>query len=577
MKPNQIAAVRDIAKTITQPLFEELLQDFCRRVGEAGQLALLARSENQAALLKGTVEYQLFQAKLLGVTDKMLSDALLRQTALTGQMVEELLAYAAENTTMLEDAGSLDKKIKAYTKITSAETQALLGDLRTKTLDGKWLPLNDVYQRSTEYAFRQIFTGTQDYTTALRNATRNMASAGIRTVESKSGRIYSLEYATRSAVLARMGDMVLEIAQDDHDTLGCDGWEISAHSGCAEDHEDIQGKQYTDEEYTRVSSRLQRRIGTLHCKHFAFPIIIGVNSAQYTIEQLEQLKRENAEGLTYQGKHYTLYEAGQTQAALESKINMVQHRCLADAANKDEKQLQTDQIMLGRLNDEYKRFSEAAGLPLNRERLRAASWGRSEAAKAGATYRRYTNAAQRDILNDIKVDSLPINVQSIQNVKQLPSGILSTEQQIQLKNAHKRLLTMVSKEPPGTEGYAAFDLEMHKLTEGLGAPGSGRVRAPDFDAPYALAHTHPSGESFTPSDLQAFALRKNLKILTAIGNDGAVYAVEKTNIFDAIGLHNHITQCLQKHPAYMDDADELAALLKELVERVGVYGAVYYR
>ena len=73
-------------------------------------------------------------------------------------------------------------------------------------------------------------------------------------------------------------------------------------------------------EYRRLNSRLQRRIGTLSCKHIAWPIKLGVDSPQWTDEQLAEMARENAKGITYEGRHYTQYEATQQQKALENSI-----------------------------------------------------------------------------------------------------------------------------------------------------------------------------------------------------------------------------------------------------------------
>ena len=79
-------------------------------------------------------------------------------------------------------------------------------------------------------------------------------------------------------------------------------------------------KQCGDKEYRRLNSRLQRRIGTLSCKHIAWPIKLGVDSPQWTDEQLAEMARENAKGITYEGRHYTQYEATQQQKALENSI-----------------------------------------------------------------------------------------------------------------------------------------------------------------------------------------------------------------------------------------------------------------
>ena len=46
---------------------------------------------------------------------------------------------------------------------------------------------------------------------------------------------------------------------------------------------------------------LVRRIGTLNCGHSAFPIILGVDSPQYTPEELEEMRQENEKEETTHG------------------------------------------------------------------------------------------------------------------------------------------------------------------------------------------------------------------------------------------------------------------------------------
>ncbi len=159
------------------------------------------------------------------------------------------------------------------------------------------------------YAFNQVITGATDYNTAIRNATKNLADKGIHTIDYESGVHTSLEAAVRRNFMGGLGLMQEQISQQNHDTFGANGWEISAHAASAPDYEPIQGKQYTDEEFEELKNSFERRICTLNCGHDAFPIIIGVNEPQYTPEQLEKFKEDNKKGVTYNGRHYTSYEA----------------------------------------------------------------------------------------------------------------------------------------------------------------------------------------------------------------------------------------------------------------------------
>ena len=173
------------------------------------------------------------------------------------------------------------------------------------------------------------------------------------------------------------------------DALGCDGWEISAHRGSAPDHEDIQGRQFTDKEFRELNnSPKRRRIGTLNCGHSAMGIIMGINEPQYTPEELAQMKRENAEGINYDGKHYTLYEATQRQRGLERTLRKQKRKILIDEKTGDKEKLTADQIRYVIADDEYHRFSKAAGLPLQHERANVPGFGAKQHRAAEAGYKK---------------------------------------------------------------------------------------------------------------------------------------------------------------------------------------------
>lgn len=161
----------------------------------------------------------------------------------------------------------------------------------------------------------------------------------------------------------------------------------------APDHEPIQGKQYPDAEYEALNNSLVRRIGTLNCGHSAYPIIMGISSPQYAPEQLEAVREANEKGITYNGKHYTGYEATQRQRALETAIRKQKRRILIDETTGDAEKLETDQIKLQMLRQEYKRFSKAAGLRTQTERAEVAGFDRRQASAASANYKRIANAA----------------------------------------------------------------------------------------------------------------------------------------------------------------------------------------
>lgn len=107
---------------------------------------------------------------------------------------------------------------------------------------------------------------------------------------------------------------------------------------------------------------------------------------------------DNEKGVTYNGKHYTLYQAGQEQAAIENAIRRMRRQVLVDEGS-GSGDLQKHQIRLRVLQSEYNRFCRATGRRTRTERLYTAGFGRSQASKAVWTYRKDAQGRKLQKLN----------------------------------------------------------------------------------------------------------------------------------------------------------------------------------
>lgn len=199
----------------------------------------------------------------------------------------------------------------------------------------------------------------------------------------------------------------------------------------APDHEPIQGKQYPDAEYEALNNSLVRRIGTLNCGHSAYPIIMGISSPQYTPEQLEAMREANEKGITYNGKHYTGYEATQHQRALERAIRKQKRRILIDETTGDAEKLETDQIKLQMLRQEYKRFSKAAGLRTQTERAEVAGFGHKQASAADKAYRNYQSTLEKSTKSGI-IKTVNIGRSVGASAKNYPVKLVESKQHVKL-------------------------------------------------------------------------------------------------------------------------------------------------
>lgn len=375
LTPDQIGALQEGIRKITDPITEYLLRDIVRRIAQAGELT-------------STAAYQIWRAQQLGVSQRQIKKELRRLLKLSHKEIRRIMYQSAQSGYSLDVSRfpqvqavpfaqneSLQQIVSAAVKLAQDDFTNITQTIGMVDPFGNALPLQDAYRSCTDFAFKQVITGAASYTEAIRQATRNLSDKRLRVIDYESDVHTGLEAAVRRNIMGGLGLMQEQISQTVHDQLGCDGWEITAHANSAPDHEPIQGKQYPDEEYHRLNNALRRRIGTLNCGHASFPIILGINSPQYTPAELEKFREDNKKGVTVDGVHYTGYQATQIQRKLERAIRRQKWRVMVDETAGGAKKLAQDKTKLTILNQRYRQFSKAAGLRTQYERTEVAGFG----------------------------------------------------------------------------------------------------------------------------------------------------------------------------------------------------------
>ena len=269
LTPEQVQGLQVAFEQMAEPVTEYLVRDVARRVSEAGQLT-------------STAAYQIWRLQELG---KSLPEVEAEVSRLLGKQLEEirrLFTQAAEvgynfdidrlhpDAVLFAENTSIQQMVSAAVALADQDFQNITQTMGFIGSDGKARTLTDAYRNATDEAFNLIISGATDYNTAIRRACAKLISEGIRSIEYDSGMHTSLEAAIRRNMMGGLGLLVEQISERNHDDLGADGWEISAHAASAPDHEPIQGRQYSDEAYQRLNNSLRRRIGTLNCGHNAF-------------------------------------------------------------------------------------------------------------------------------------------------------------------------------------------------------------------------------------------------------------------------------------------------------------------
>ncbi len=86
---------------------------------------------------------------------------------------------------------------------------------------------------------------------------------------------------------------------------------------------------------------------------------------------------------------------------------------------------------------------------------------------------------------------------------------------------------------------------------------------------------HPSGLIFSEADLRVFIRHENLFILGAIGNDGSVYFIEKTEDFDAYYFEEYVNEIRMDFLIDMP-AEEHIKFIEKVLEGAEEYGVKFY-
>lgn len=313
-------------------------------------------------------------------------DKLLDQVAKENVGFAEVYAAAKKKKLSYNDNIQLQRYVKTIKKETNGTFKDLAKSKNIgftyKDKKGKTIfkPLKKVYRDLIDEAVYNVSSGTIDYQSAMRHTIKQLANSGIKVHEAKttyvSGYSRRIDSSVRQAVLQGIREVNIGIQEQVGEELGADGVEISAHSPCAEDHLDIQGKQYTKKEFNKINGSLARPIGELNCRHFIFSIIMDVNLPSYTEKMLSDFKRESMEKVSYQGKEYTRYEATQVQRKMETAVRRQKDLQIIARSSGDKDGVAQAQKKISQLTKEYSNFSNATGLDMYKERMTVSGYKR---------------------------------------------------------------------------------------------------------------------------------------------------------------------------------------------------------
>ena len=388
--PELLDALPEELAELFRGLEDTLLDEICSRLALKDRLNEVTVQAIRALRSHGidTKDIEKAIRKTSGISEKKLNELFDDVIARNKKYYTEVIDIAElTQPETLVDAAAID----AIRRQTLDEFHNITQSMGFLVDNGqKMLPPARAYQWSLDSAVLQVQSGAISYNQAIKSAIQQLSGGGLKVVNYESGHVDQIDVAARRAVMTGVNQICDQYTNRSAEYLETRYFEISAHSGARDklgaspwsSHKDWQGKVYYQSENGEpdplglyddlVDSTGYGYVDGLtgaNCRHHKYPYIPGISERTYTDEQLAHI--DDGLGCKFEGKKYSAYEATQMQRRLERQIRA--QKKLKNAYEKSglTEEAQATSIKLRRLNDKYKVFSEAAGLPEQRERLKA--------------------------------------------------------------------------------------------------------------------------------------------------------------------------------------------------------------
>ena len=248
------------------------------------------------------------------------------------------------------------------------------------------------YDEIIDRAILSISQGKDTYQNEMRKIMKELGHNGV--VLYDSGRTRRLDSAIRMNMLDGIRQLNSETSRRFGAEYGANGVEISVHTAPAPDHADIQGRQFSNEEYDILENggiakdykgisydgADKRHISEYNCYHKIFSIVLGVSKPEYTDEQLKKIQQGNEKGFMYEGKHYTMYEGTQLQRKIELQVRKEKDtQILARSAGDEDLAIQSE-TKIRQLTRKYNELCNISGLKPKKQRMAVSGYQRIKVA-----------------------------------------------------------------------------------------------------------------------------------------------------------------------------------------------------
>ncbi len=384
-----------------------VLEQIGKNIKKVGTLTP-SKAQQLVNVLKYGGNYDNIVKKLAKVTDLNVADIyeIFEEVAKNDyQFAKQFYDYKGVKYIPYEENFALQRQVQALARITANEYVNLSNTLAFTTRDkfGKvvYTDLSRTYQDVIDKAVLSVAQGKTTFDEEMYKSIKELASSGIKTVDYASGRAVRLDSSVRQHMKGALRNLHNETQAVFGEEFGSDGVEISVHINPAPDHAEVQGKQFSKEEFVKfqndddaydykgkffpaVSEETghdRRSISEHNCYHYTFDIVLGVSKPNYSNEELQKIIDDNNKGFELDGKHYTNYEGTQLQRKLETEIRRQKDIQIMAKASDNKELVQESQQKITQLTKKYKQLSDISGLPTKMERMRVSGYRRVNVAK----------------------------------------------------------------------------------------------------------------------------------------------------------------------------------------------------
>lgn len=387
---------------IDEKLQEKLLSVFDKRFEEYNTKVLeeLGNVIKQFKDLTPSQAYALGQQLKYNTTIKDLLDELSKISGLSVKDLKAILEKVAKEnigfadvyyksrgleTPIYSENRALQRLVNSVYKIAGEEFKNIAKSTGFRLLDSNGNPLlldiNQTYNEVIDRCIVAISQGKETYQQAMRSTLKQLSSSGVRKIEYESGYSRRLDTSIRQNILDSLRQVSNESQQLFGEEFNSDGIEISVHQNPAPDHQMVQGRQFSNEEFENFQNDRKaidytgmvfepefdghdrRSISEYNCYHYIFSIVLGVSKPQYSDKQLKEIIDNANKKTIFDGKEYTQYELTQLQRKIESAIREAKDTQILARASEDNELVLQSQTKITQLTTKYKQLCNISGLP----------------------------------------------------------------------------------------------------------------------------------------------------------------------------------------------------------------------